>query len=588
MKKNLPIMLLSLFVTMGVVSSLWLLLQYQNENENYIQFLHKTGTLHERIRYYDEVLTMSARMASFTHDKAWIKRYYDAIKPLDEAIVTAKEIFPKATNYLNEVDQANRSLIELEIRALDLVEKNKHEESQKVILSDKYRQYKQIYSDGLNNVLENIKKQRIQKEIESKRESTLIIALILAVVATSVFLVGMLFYLIRQQEKKLIEANERLEVRVKERTHELKMSSDRLNKAEEVSHLGSWDWNIVNNKLYWSDEIYRIFGIQPQEFDATYDAFLEYIHPEDRSKVQQNVDEALTGKPYNIEHRIVRKDGGERIVVELGSVQFDDVGKPVRMIGSVHDITEQRHLEEELHHSRKMEALGTLIGGIAHDFNNRLGTVTGVLYMANKEASAMPRLSERLSFAQKECFKVTDTIKQLITFAQGDLVQKKAANLNSSILQMLETFDLPHNITMHCDLCEEDLIIHCAELQIRKAIENILINAIDAMAESPHPEIYIKSEIVKPDRKFKRKHAQLIGTSLAHIEVIDNGIGIPSSVIEHIFEPFFTTKDAINGQGLGLSMAYGIINNHNGAIDIESSVGTRTAVHIFIPIIEEK
>jgi len=147
----------------------------------------------------------------------------------------------------------------------------------------------------------------------------------------------------------LHEPYQKLERHVNERTHELNLSMKRLNKAEEISHLGTWEWNIATNELYWSDEIYRIFGIEAQAFDATYDEFTQHIHHEDRLKVQHAIDDALLNKkPYNLEHRVVRKDGNERIVHERGEVKFDDFDKPIRMLGIVHDITKRKHTEIEL------------------------------------------------------------------------------------------------------------------------------------------------------------------------------------------------------------------------------------------------
>jgi PAS domain S-box-containing protein len=116
--------------------------------------------------------------------------------------------------------------------------------------------------------------------------------------------------------------------------------------AERIAHLGNWDWDIVKDKLLWSDEIYRIFGLTPQQFGATYEAFLSYVHAEDREFVEHSVSEALyEGRPYNLDHRIVWPDGSVRVVHEKAEVSFDKNGKPVRMIGTVHDITEIKRAE---------------------------------------------------------------------------------------------------------------------------------------------------------------------------------------------------------------------------------------------------
>ena len=128
----------------------------------------------------------------------------------------------------------------------------------------------------------------------------------------------------------------------------LRKSRAGLAEAQRIAHVGNWDWNIVTNELSWSDEIYRIFGLSPQEFGATYEAFLSSVHPDDREFVKTSVNEALyENKPYSIDHRIVLPDGSERIVHEQAEVFFDDGGSPTRMVGTVQDITDRKRAEQE-------------------------------------------------------------------------------------------------------------------------------------------------------------------------------------------------------------------------------------------------
>jgi len=128
---------------------------------------------------------------------------------------------------------------------------------------------------------------------------------------------------------------------------DLRSSEASLSAAQRIAHLGNWNWNIITGEIWWSDEIYRIFGLAPQEFAATYDAFLDAIHPDDRDHVTASLNEAVyEGKPYNISHRIVRPDGAVRFVNEIGEVSYDD-NQPVNMVGIVHDITDQKKAEAE-------------------------------------------------------------------------------------------------------------------------------------------------------------------------------------------------------------------------------------------------
>ena len=160
----------------------------------------------------------------------------------------------------------------------------------------------------------------------------------------------------------LTEYNKRIVAKLEEKVAELEVEITERKKAEEallrsqaslaeaqkIAHLGNWDWDIKNNRLSWSDEIYRIFGLEPQQFSATYEAFLNSVYPDDRALVQKSVDEALYGgKPYSIEHRIVLPDGSVRIVHERAEATFGKNGKPIQMVGTVQDITEHKQVEEE-------------------------------------------------------------------------------------------------------------------------------------------------------------------------------------------------------------------------------------------------
>lgn len=134
----------------------------------------------------------------------------------------------------------------------------------------------------------------------------------------------------------------------------LKESESNLLKAQEIAHLGSWEWDICRNTLHWSNEIFRIFGVRPQDFGATYESFIAFVHPNDREFVASSVDKAVNeGLEYNIEHRIVRPSGTVRHVHEQGEVIFDGDSRPLRMMGTVQDVTERKNAEEALRASEQ-------------------------------------------------------------------------------------------------------------------------------------------------------------------------------------------------------------------------------------------
>lgn len=153
--------------------------------------------------------------------------------------------------------------------------------------------------------------------------------------------------LVPSVERELVEAEERL--KRKQAEVALQKSETSLTNAQRIAHMGSWDWDIIKNELCWSDEVYRIFGLVPHAFDATYETFLTSVHPADRKFVGKSVNEALyERKPYRIDYRIVLPDGSERIVYAEAEIVYDKAGKAIRMNGIVQDITERKQLEKEL------------------------------------------------------------------------------------------------------------------------------------------------------------------------------------------------------------------------------------------------
>jgi PAS domain S-box-containing protein len=170
----------------------------------------------------------------------------------------------------------------------------------------------------------------------------------------------------------------------------LQRNEKSLAEAQRIASLGNWEWDLETNELHWSDEVYRIFGLDPHQFEKTYVAFLTYVHPDDREPVRKAINDALyERKPYNIEHRIVLEDGTLKVVHEQGEVTFTD-GKPVHMVGTVQDITERKIQEEKLRNSR--EQLRNLSAhlhtvreqertSIAREIHDELGQVLTALKM---------------------------------------------------------------------------------------------------------------------------------------------------------------------------------------------------------------
>jgi PAS domain S-box-containing protein len=159
----------------------------------------------------------------------------------------------------------------------------------------------------------------------------------------------------KKAEDALKKAHDSLELKVKERTAELeeaykslKESEKGLAEAQKMAHLGNWDWNLITDEMHLSDEMCRIFGLTPRNFDSTYNGVLSCTHPDDLECVDNAVKRALNGEPFSIDHRIVLTSGEERTVNVQGDIVFDEIGSPIRMRGTVQDITERKKSEEKI------------------------------------------------------------------------------------------------------------------------------------------------------------------------------------------------------------------------------------------------
>lgn len=205
-----------------------------------------------------------------------------------------------------------------------------------------------------------------------------------------------------QAEVLLQNAYDDLEERIEERTRELRETQESLNRAQTIAHLGNWELNLSTDKLWWSDEIFRIFGREPQEFTPSYEAFLEAVHPQDREAVAKAVESTLSRKaPYAIEHRIILPDNRQRYVFEQGRLVVDEAGIPVRLAGTVQDISERKKMEillrqdEErltslLHLSQKKWASQEMLTDFALDEAVKLSrSEVGYLHFIDEEARSI-------------------------------------------------------------------------------------------------------------------------------------------------------------------------------------------------------
>ncbi|MDQ6999755.1 MAG: PAS domain S-box protein, partial [Mariprofundus sp.] len=347
-----------------------------------------------------------------------------------------------------------------------------------------------------------------------------------------------------------------------------KLAEQQVQAAEEKSHLlskaveAAGDSVIITNRdgtiEFVNAAFTRITGYTSEEAIGSKPSMLK-SGEQNRAFYEQMWNSITNGKPWH--SRLVdRRKDGQFFPAELSISPVHNVaGEVTHFVGITRDLTEREALEEQFRQAQKMEAIGTLVGGIAHDFNNMLAGITGNLYLASRKSQDNPDVMQKLDNIERLSFRAADMIKQLLDFARKGQVSMKKMQLVPFIgktLKLLQTL-VPANITLHKDICTDELIVTGDVTLLHQILMNLLNNARDALDGVDNPCITVKLEKFNADETFIRTHADVSKNHYAHLSIEDNGCGIPEHQIEHLFEPFFTTKEQGKGTGLGLSMVFG-------------------------------
>lgn len=394
----------------------------------------------------------------------------------------------------------------------------------------------------------------------------------------------------------------------------LQKSEASLAEAQRIAGLGNWNWEIDTNEIYWSDEVYRIFGLSPRESSANSDTFRGLVHPEDRVRVADSVNKALGGgQRYSIEYRIIRPDGEQRIVHEQAEVSFDTVGKPSRMVGTAQDITKRTRLEEktreqaaQLIQANKMTALGTLVSGMAHEINNPTHLVMMNAQMLAEYWADAARIldehdheNEALLLGGLPYSEMRDVIPSLI-----DDIRHEAQRIQK-IVGDLKNFARPSDDPEAVSIKRE---IH-SEFDLNETVEHalrLLEHRIKQLTESFRTDLAPGLPPVSGDpQKLEQIVINLVGNALealphkqrgvtvstrlnqaqgcVELVVEDEGVGMSKENKDRVFEPFFTTKQGSGGTGLGLAITYTLVKEHGGTISFESEPGKGCAALVRFP-----
>ena len=318
--------------------------------------------------------------------------------------------------------------------------------------------------------------------------------------------------------------------------------------------------------LFDSPSIERLLGVLPAERLGR--SMFELIHPEDLPRARAAVATAMTlrkGTPF-IELRLRHKDGRWRVFESAGSY-IEEGGVPMGIIHS-RDITDRKHLEEQLRHAQKMEALGRLTGAIAHDFNNLLTIILGYAEALLDTEVTLPVRAE-LREIRRASSSAASLTRQLLVFSRRMPAVLEPVDLNrviSELSPMLRRL-LGKTVQLALALNARHPVVKADRGLVDQVLMNLLINGRDAMPDGGMMTIATRDD---EDGRVT-------------FEVTDTGQGMPPDVQAKIFEPFFTTKDPGTGTGLGLATVYTIVTQAGGTIDVESVVGQGTTFRVSLP-----
>jgi two-component system, cell cycle sensor histidine kinase and response regulator CckA len=319
---------------------------------------------------------------------------------------------------------------------------------------------------------------------------------------------------------------------------------------------------------------------------------LDFIIPKDRhiaienfrKRIEQNFDKS-------VEYTLISKDGHEFPAEISAGIILDASGNATLVIVIVKDLTERKQaevLQTRLQQTSKMESIGRLAGGVAHDFNNLLTVIQGSSSLGMNELSKNDPIYERLKLIDEAAERAAELTRQLLAFSRKQIIEMKVINLNKLIKNLHKMLIrlIDEDVELQTILSNDLDNISADSGQIEQIIVNLVVNARDAMREGG--KLAIETSNVELDEIYCKQHVNVQPGIYVMLTISDNGVGMDEEIKEHIFEPFFTTKGPGEGTGLGLATVYGIVEQHNGSLELYSELGYGTTFKIYLPIVKDE
>lgn len=379
-------------------------------------------------------------------------------------------------------------------------------------------------------------------------------------------------------EETLRVLNEELEGRVSDRTAKLESSNQILNSL--IENMSDWIWEVDGDGryTYCSPQVEEVLGFSPEEMLGK--TPFNFMPPEEVERLQPSFTQIWHARSRikDMENWCSSRDGRRVLLVTNGVPILDGDGELVGYRGIDRDITEQRMIEQQLNHSRKLESVGRLAGGVAHDFNSKLSVIMGYSELVREELPDTTNIDEYMQEVSRAAEYSRDITAKLLAFSRQQIASPRTVDANQIIRDSLKSVAIFFDEKIRFAFTPAPALwtISIDPVQVDQIIMNLALNARDAMPDGG---------IVT----FETSNCTLAGGTTNSpgdyvlIIVSDNGTGMDQETINHIFEPFFTTKAVGQGTGLGLATIHGIVSHNNGFIKVESSIGGGTIFSINLP-----
>jgi PAS domain S-box-containing protein len=368
---------------------------------------------------------------------------------------------------------------------------------------------------------------------------------------------------------------------------ELRRSEERLSLALQGANDGLWDWNLETDEVFYSPRWKGMLGYADHEVENHFREWERLVAPEDRPRAWQALEAYLQGaRPaFECEFRMLHKDGHWVDVLSRAfAIRRESDDRPVRVIGTHVDVTERNEMQRRLEQAQRLESIGNLAGGIAHDFNNLLYPIMGLTELLLDDLSPGSRDHENAREIHAAARRGRELVKRILAFSRESRGEAQPLRLQKIVEEVIEMAraTIPASITIESRVAADCGVVMADATQIHQVLMNLITNAYHAIEPSEG-----RIDLELEERDVPADEAAVLHVApgrYARLRVSDTGVGIDAEHLDKIFEPYFTTKTPEKGTGFGLSTAYGIIRDHEGAIAVRSVPGQGSTFDVYVPL----